>query len=227
MLNETFGRRLRRLREEQGYSRREVGEGAGLSESAVRDYEQERRDPSLAAALRLGIALGLPAGGWEGLDSLTVGAYRLPPAKKAAQPHLVLTFGRHKGEYPEEVPTPYLEWLCRERPRQLSKELLQRVRDVRAQRRRQLDAISADIAKEEATSRRAVRIAEAEARKKEAEASRAEAAEAEERLRLQRLREREERVTPPTPSKTVKPSIDDAMPWERDGEPPDESRPEQ
>jgi ribosomal protein L16 Arg81 hydroxylase len=175
----------------------------------------------------LAVALGLPANSWEGLDGMTTGAYRLPPGRKAAQPHLVMTFGEHKGKYPHELPTHYLDWLCTTRPRQLTNEMLKHIRAARFDRRRQVEAIHAEIAREEATSRRAARIAEAEARQKEAEARAAEAAEAEERLRLQRLREREEQVTPPAPSKTVKPTIDDAMPWEKDCKPPDESRPEE
>ncbi len=112
----TLGQVLRELRCQGGFTRLELAEAAGMSENAVRDYEQGRRMPTLESAVRLAFALGVS------LNRLgdTVdreGAYRLPKGQAGR-----ITFGRYKGQLLCRLPREYLEWLRRERPRPLRPE---------------------------------------------------------------------------------------------------------
>lgn len=50
----TFGSLLRNIRREGRWSRRELAEASGVSEGAIRDYEQgKRHDPRLETVCRL------------------------------------------------------------------------------------------------------------------------------------------------------------------------------
>src|SRR5262245_46370541 len=53
-----FADRLKQLREAAGLSRQELSDLCGLGRGTVRDYEQGRREPSLAAAFKMADALG-------------------------------------------------------------------------------------------------------------------------------------------------------------------------
>lgn len=55
-----FGPALRRERERQGYTGRELADAAGCSPAAVSDIERETRGASLELAVRLARALGVP-----------------------------------------------------------------------------------------------------------------------------------------------------------------------
>lgn len=54
---ETMGERLKRLRTAKGFSQPQLAEAAGVSVSAVRNWEQDRRLPLLAIAIRVADAL--------------------------------------------------------------------------------------------------------------------------------------------------------------------------
>jgi transcriptional regulator with XRE-family HTH domain len=62
-LNESFGCRVRRLRQERGWSQQELSLRSGISTPHISSIEREKRFPSLEYALRLANALGvsLPA----------------------------------------------------------------------------------------------------------------------------------------------------------------------
>lgn len=50
---------LKQLRRSKGLSRKELGEKIGLSEHAVRSYEQGTRSPNVEALFRMANALGV------------------------------------------------------------------------------------------------------------------------------------------------------------------------
>jgi transcriptional regulator with XRE-family HTH domain len=58
---ETLGRRLQRLRAEAGMTQGQLAEAAGVAVSSLRNWEVDRREPSLRAAARLARALGTTA----------------------------------------------------------------------------------------------------------------------------------------------------------------------
>ena len=59
-MNETFGERLRRLREEQGFSIAALAVEIGISEGAIRQMETGNvKSPSLLVGLRLAHRLGV------------------------------------------------------------------------------------------------------------------------------------------------------------------------
>jgi transcriptional regulator with XRE-family HTH domain len=200
-----------------------LAEGAGLSESAIRDYEQGKRMPSLEAALRLAIALGKSLSVWDNLSGITTGAYRLHPSQPRAG---ALEFGQYKGRLPTEVPTDYLAWLEREKPSKLSAVQLETVRRILRERRRdqrageaQAQATAAERRQRDRDAREALRRAEIEARRAEAEAMRVQAeaqralaqAQAEESRRERRVAE----LRPaPKPQPDSRPALDDLLPGE-------------
>jgi transcriptional regulator with XRE-family HTH domain len=58
----SFGQHLRALRNEAGLSRAELARRAGVPVSTLRNWENDRGFPSVAAGLRLAGALGVPVG---------------------------------------------------------------------------------------------------------------------------------------------------------------------
>lgn len=222
---ETFGGRLLGLRLAGGYSRRELAEGAGISESAVRDYEQGKRSPSLEAALRLSVALGKSLSVWDSCTEMTTGAYRLPEKKARAR---ALAFGQYKGRLLREVPTDYLRWMCEVQPNQATPDQLETARRLLAERGRDQQTIDKEArTAREATAQsermsRVIRREEREAKRLEAQAERAHAARlAEENKRAEieeKRRQRQEeqlRAPLPSPPKPPRDTLDDSLPWEK------------
>jgi transcriptional regulator with XRE-family HTH domain len=67
--NRAFGRRLRKLREERGFSREVLGARTGLHRTGIEKVEKDTRDPRLATILALARGLGVKPGELvEGLD---------------------------------------------------------------------------------------------------------------------------------------------------------------
>jgi transcriptional regulator with XRE-family HTH domain len=59
MARETFGRRLKRLRTAAGLTQAELARAAGLPFDSVRNWEYDKREPALFAAVKLATALGV------------------------------------------------------------------------------------------------------------------------------------------------------------------------
>jgi transcriptional regulator with XRE-family HTH domain len=78
---ESFGQRLARLRRRAGLSQPQLSERAGVNLTTLRHYEQHRREPMFAVAIKLARAMGIS------LDELAgpPGAPG-PPAGKRAGP---------------------------------------------------------------------------------------------------------------------------------------------
>jgi transcriptional regulator with XRE-family HTH domain len=55
----TFGQRLRNLRDEKGMTQEDVARESGLSLSAIRDFERDRKEPSFVSAQSIAAALGV------------------------------------------------------------------------------------------------------------------------------------------------------------------------
>jgi transcriptional regulator with XRE-family HTH domain len=68
MKPESFGQRLKRLRRIAGLSQARLAEAAGLPAGTVRGYEYDRRQPFLAAAVKLAAALGVSLGELAGVE---------------------------------------------------------------------------------------------------------------------------------------------------------------
>src|SRR5271156_4406179 len=60
MPDETFGQRLKRLRDRAGLSQPALAEAAGVPVATIRGWEQNRRDPILPTALKVAEALDCP-----------------------------------------------------------------------------------------------------------------------------------------------------------------------
>lgn len=57
----TFGQRVKRLREERGWTQPELAHRAGLTKDTISNYERERRtDPPVSAVYDLAVAFGVP-----------------------------------------------------------------------------------------------------------------------------------------------------------------------
>jgi transcriptional regulator with XRE-family HTH domain len=54
-----FSERLKELRNKAGLSQSQLASSSGMSLSAVHDYEQGKREPSLKSAVKLAAALGV------------------------------------------------------------------------------------------------------------------------------------------------------------------------
>ena len=59
MARESFGRRLKRLRMAAGLSQARLARAAGLPFGTVRNWEYDKREPLLSAAVKLAAALGV------------------------------------------------------------------------------------------------------------------------------------------------------------------------
>jgi transcriptional regulator with XRE-family HTH domain len=69
MANETFGQRLKRLRESAGLSQQQLATAAGLTQKAISFYETDKRSPDFVVVERLASALGV-----------AIQAFAAPPA---------------------------------------------------------------------------------------------------------------------------------------------------
>lgn len=78
MTDETFGKRLQRIREAKGMSQPQLAKAAAVAVGSLRNWEQGRREPSVTVAAQLAEGLGVT------LDELAGKAAR-PPAT-AEQP---------------------------------------------------------------------------------------------------------------------------------------------
>jgi transcriptional regulator with XRE-family HTH domain len=86
MAARTFGERLRGLREDQGWTQKELARAADLTLSAIAKYEQNLREPTWSAAVQLAKALGVEVGAFV-IDEA-------PPTSSAEQ---ALPKSRRKG----------------------------------------------------------------------------------------------------------------------------------
>jgi transcriptional regulator with XRE-family HTH domain len=75
----SFGGRLKALRQDAGLSRAELARGAGVPAGTLRNWENDRGFPGLAACLRLAAALGVP------VERLAEGVE--DPAGEEPEPH--------------------------------------------------------------------------------------------------------------------------------------------
>jgi transcriptional regulator with XRE-family HTH domain len=89
MADETFGDRLKRLREQAGLTQGQLALGAGLSKSSIAKLEQDLREPTWATVRMLAQALGTSCAAFED----TAG----PPAEKPPA-----RLGRPRKYQPEE-----------------------------------------------------------------------------------------------------------------------------
>jgi transcriptional regulator with XRE-family HTH domain len=82
---ETFGARLRRLREEAGLTQQELAERAGMHRFGVAKLERDERQPSWATVQALARALGVNCLAFEGTAEPGQGKPR-PPARRGRPP---------------------------------------------------------------------------------------------------------------------------------------------
>jgi len=59
MEKETFGQRLKRLREAKGLSQAKLAVAAGVSPGSLRNAEYDRREPLIGLAAKIAAALGV------------------------------------------------------------------------------------------------------------------------------------------------------------------------
>lgn len=78
----TFADKLKALRATAEISQSTLARASGLSLSAIHDYEQGKREPSLRSAVKLARALGVPTDDFSECDEVK-GADKPPRAKKA------------------------------------------------------------------------------------------------------------------------------------------------
>jgi transcriptional regulator with XRE-family HTH domain len=79
---QTFGARLRQLREAAGLTQQELADRAGMHRFGVAKLERDERHPSWATVQALAGALGLSCAAFEG----TVEPPEEPPPKKRGRP---------------------------------------------------------------------------------------------------------------------------------------------
>jgi transcriptional regulator with XRE-family HTH domain len=79
----TFAERLRELRDAAGLSEAKLAERSGVSYASVHEYGLGRRNPSLAAAVKLARALGVDCTAFADCDD--VGGPAEPPSVKPAK----------------------------------------------------------------------------------------------------------------------------------------------
>lgn len=80
MAKETFGKKLKELREKKGYSREQLFQASGVNARAIRTYEDEQRAPSAANLFKLSEALGVDCSAFKGCEFEN--APQLPKASK-------------------------------------------------------------------------------------------------------------------------------------------------
>ena len=78
----TFGDRLKELRDRAGLTQERLAQAAGLSVGAVREYEQNRRQPVLSNAFLLAKALGVKVDAFATDDDGTQKPSAARPAAK-------------------------------------------------------------------------------------------------------------------------------------------------
>ncbi len=69
--SETFGKRIARLRKEQGLTQVELGEKIGLSQVLISDYERGRLQPNLDTIIKLARTLGLTTDELLGVSNIS------------------------------------------------------------------------------------------------------------------------------------------------------------
>jgi transcriptional regulator with XRE-family HTH domain len=90
---DSFGLRLRELREQAGLTREGLADQAGMKIGGVRDLEQDRRRPSWDTALALAAALGVTPN-----DFLTPASADVTPRGRGRPPKLEPPPTRPKGK---------------------------------------------------------------------------------------------------------------------------------
>jgi transcriptional regulator with XRE-family HTH domain len=88
-MEETFGRRLQRLRQRAGLSQPQLASRADVPVGTIRGWEQGRRVPNLDAAVRLARAIGCSLDELAGLTVAAVASSTAPaptPAAPEAEP---------------------------------------------------------------------------------------------------------------------------------------------
>ena len=88
MAKETFGQRLKRLREAKGLSQAKLAVAAGVSAGSLRNAEYDRREPLIGLAAKIAAALGVT------LDELV--GHASPPADAPAPQARPAAKGRRK-----------------------------------------------------------------------------------------------------------------------------------
>jgi transcriptional regulator with XRE-family HTH domain len=82
----TFAEQLRQLRERAGLTQAALAVASGLSLGVIRDYEQEKKEPTLRSAVKLAAALGVGvdvfAGSVGGEEATQKPAAPRPAARK-------------------------------------------------------------------------------------------------------------------------------------------------
>jgi transcriptional regulator with XRE-family HTH domain len=81
---ETMGQRLSRLRRQAGLSQLELAKKSKVPIGTIRNWEQDRRVPSLDTAARVATALGVTLDEVAGLPGRAEATTRTPAAKPAA-----------------------------------------------------------------------------------------------------------------------------------------------
>jgi transcriptional regulator with XRE-family HTH domain len=82
---DTFGDRLKTIRQQAGLTQEQLAEMSGLSLGAVREYEQHKRDPMLSNAVKLARALKQPLEAFipdDGADAAPVKAKTAKRSKR-------------------------------------------------------------------------------------------------------------------------------------------------
>jgi len=85
----TFGEKLQQLREKKGLTQYQASELSGIPLWSLRNYEQNRRDPSWKVALRLANALGVKVEDFAdclAAEEVETGAVAAPSHRKARKP---------------------------------------------------------------------------------------------------------------------------------------------
>jgi transcriptional regulator with XRE-family HTH domain len=76
MAKESFGQRLQRLRQAAGLSQSQLAQAAGVSFGTLRNWEYDRREPLLGAAVKLAMALGVTVGAIAGVEPVKAKPHR-------------------------------------------------------------------------------------------------------------------------------------------------------